>query len=356
VQWFDETRSDELVPQARADIDQARAERPGLPAIDVAEAFYRYYVGRDWTAALAMADAALAKDPSNGDALFVRSLLLRRLGRRDEAIATAQRRLELDPASATAINLVADHLHFYRRYRDAVAQIDAFLPRMAAGDPERDGLVRFRGYFAYLIDGDREAFWQRLETVRPKLTDAQYRGVRYTFGDPSAEGIAWLQSKGETWQKADEGALYPTALDVALDADYLGDVKLRDAALEDVARLYATLPQKVMDRPYTLAHHAHFLALRGDKEGARAEVERMLALTTPDKDATATGQVGMFGALALAQAGETPRALDLLEASIGLPGVQPALVYNDAFLRKLLGSEPRYQALMKQIAAKFEKL
>ena len=356
VQWFDETRSDELVPQARADIDQARAERPDLAAIDVAEAFYLYYVGRDWAAALAMADAALAKDPSNGDALFVRSLLLRRLGRRDEAIATAQRRLELDPASFTSINLVADHFHFYRRYRDVIAQIDAFLARQPAESPDRDGLVRARSYFVYLIDGDREAFWQRLETLRPKMTDAQYFGARYGFGDPSVEDIAWLQGKGEAWQKADEGALYPTALDVARDADYLGDAKLRAAALEEAARLYATLPQKVMVRPYTLAHHAHFLALRGDVDGARADVERMLALTTLDKDATATGQIGMFGALALAQAGETSRALDLLEASVGQAGVHPALVYHDAFLRKLLGNEPRYQALMKQIEAKFEKL
>jgi TolB-like protein len=356
VQWFDETRSAELVPQARADIDQARAERPDLPAIDVAEAFYRYYVGRDWTAALAMADAALAKDPSNSDALLVRSLLLRRLGRRDEAIATAQRRLELDPASVSALNLVFDHDHFYGRYRDAFAQIDAFLSRMPPDDPDRDGLDRFRNYIVYLIDGDLEGIRRRVEALRPKMTEAQYVGARFTFGDPSPERIAWLQSRGEPWQKADEGALYPTALDVAREADYLGDAKLRDAALDEAARLYATLPQKVMDRPYTLAHHARFLALRGDRAGTLADVDRMLALTTPDKDATATGPIGMFGAQALARVGETARALDLLEASIWLPGVHPTLIYHDAVWRKLLGAEPRYQALMKQIETRFEKL
>ena len=48
--------------KARADIAQARAERPGLVAADVAEALYVYYGETDYARALEIVDRALAAD------------------------------------------------------------------------------------------------------------------------------------------------------------------------------------------------------------------------------------------------------------------------------------------------------
>jgi TolB-like protein/tetratricopeptide (TPR) repeat protein len=356
VLWYDETRSAVLVPQSRADIDRARREQPDLPVVDVAEAFYRYYVDRDWTAALAMADRALAKDPNNVDAIGIRGFLLRRLGRRDEALAAGERRFELDPGSTTAAFSLLDLYSFYGRHREATRTIDSVLARLPADAPDRDDLEGYRVFTVYLRTGDRAQALRSLEAARGSMPEALYLERRFGLSDPSAERLAWLAARPDPWQPADDGALYPSALDVAIEADALGETAVRDRALDEAARLYATLSPKVMERPYTIVHHAAFLALRGDRAGAAAEAQRALDASTPDRDATATGQVGLRAAWALARAGETERALEVLEFALRQPGNPAAVVYHEAYLRKVFGDQPRYQAAMKSLEAQFETL
>ena len=63
-----------------------------------------------------------------------------------------------------------------------------------------------------------------------------------------------------------------------------------------------------------------------------------------------------LAAYVLARAGAKARAVDLLEAIHAMPyrGLIDTRIRDDVYLRKLLGDEPRYQALIAKIEANFE--
>ncbi len=355
--WFDETLSASLVPQVEADIARVRAERPDLLELGIAEAQHLYYIKRDWPAALTKIEAVLARDSNDAAAHRVHGFLLRRLGRVGDATAAMQRNVALDPGNPIAQSSYIDMLQFAGRVRDAIGVLDAFIAKRSVDGANLATFQGFRSFLVYRLTGDRARFQADIEVARSVATDqAAWLAQRYLAQDPSAERIAYYKTRTAAFQPSEDGALYPSALDIALDADYLGDAAERDRALGEAAKAYATVPPAVLARPFSMAFHAWFLALRGERAAALAEAERALAAATPKLDATATAGVSEIIAPLFAREGETERALDLVEATLANPSSFKEGLLHDPVLRKHLASVPRYQALMKQIEARFEKL
>lgn len=360
--WFDGTRLVELAAQARADIDRARTERPGLPEIDIAESEYIYRVLRDYPAALAIVERVLASDVNNVEALGLRGAVLRRLGRAEESLAAARRHRELDPNNPnTAIGLV-DILGFYGKYREAIGVLDEAMTRLPPdATSDLENLERWKVNLSFMLTGDVEALVHWAESKQSRTPEVEE--VLWAARGPSVERLAYLASLRDEWAKQANSLVYPMALNVALDADFLGDRAALQQALDEAERLYATLAPEVMALPQVYAHHAQLLALSGESAAAIAEVERAINALPPGEDVLIASNIRSTAVFTLARAGAEDRAIEVAENLMNAQrsgGLQlqtlGAFDYHDKIYQALLGDDPRYQALLKKIEARFEKL
>jgi tetratricopeptide (TPR) repeat protein len=113
--------------------------------VDAATAFTRAAQSGDWPAALRAADALLRRDPASPALHYNRGLVLRRLGRLDEAVAAHEAALARSPDHANA------------RFERAACLLD--LGRLAAVE------AGFADYLA-VVPGDADA---RLNRARIRL-------------------------------------------------------------------------------------------------------------------------------------------------------------------------------------------
>jgi tetratricopeptide (TPR) repeat protein len=355
---FDETRRAELAPRAHADIVQARGERPELLEVDVADAFCTYYVDWKIPEALAIVESVLARDPNHPDALMLQAWLLRRHGRFEEGLESLQRRLELDPNNPVSIGSLSEHMFFMHLFRDQIELVDAGLERLQGEQPV---FVWDRVMAEYEMTGDREralAVLERLRDRAPAETVEEIHDYVVSLGaGPTAAGLAEAAARSGEWSNWVVGRVtYPVALDLAMDADYLGDVPQRDRLLAQAADMLATQEPAQRIKPGALLFHARLLALKGDHAAAIAQVEQVLSESRDIPDPFDRVSLEWLATYVLARAGAGTRAVELLEAIHAVPyrGLSDTRIRDDVYLRPLLGDEPRYQALIAAIEANFD--
>ena len=127
---------------AYAALAQARLKDQPIPDLEVTEAAARHALAlepgsaeahsvlgrillgyhRDWEGARRELQKALALDPGNADAHYQYSLYLAALGRHAEALASAERARELDPASMMVGSVYAWYFYLDHRFDEAIRQ------------------------------------------------------------------------------------------------------------------------------------------------------------------------------------------------------------------------------------------
>src|SRR5262249_12710230 len=115
------------VAAAKAGVDQALALDPHLPEVHFAVGYYRYYVQRDFTGALAELRQAEQALPNDSDVVKTIAFIQRRLGRWDEALRGLRRAIELDPRDMDGYHNLALTYEALRRFPEALATVDRAL-------------------------------------------------------------------------------------------------------------------------------------------------------------------------------------------------------------------------------------
>lgn len=350
--WFNDTDAKRLALQARADIDQAKAEQPNLLEAQLAEAYYVYYVERDYSAALQLTERALHDAPNEIGALRAYSLLLRRVGRLDEATAIARRALELDPADPAAHFGVVDMLAFDNpASREAIALADAAIERFPRAQTER-----LRLYRAIAISALTGAPMRRADLLADDISE---REVDMFFGFapadlPTAQSLARLQAKQEAWCD-----IAPCAVWLAREAQYLGDPVVFAEALDAASRFYAA--ERVAPSYYGRgidfdAGHTYYLALSGAPTEQLVQLVEQTMAEVRESEPLDADFYAVFLAKALAAAGERERALALFNTSGPNNNWLPIAFYQDPYLQRWMQDDPEFAALRERVAAKFEPL
>ena len=90
---------DEL-QQAYDALSHAKSLAPNLPETLVAEGYYHYWGNLDYAPAIAAFDRALQREPGNYLALRGKAYALRRFGQLEQAVATLDTLISLDPLYA----------------------------------------------------------------------------------------------------------------------------------------------------------------------------------------------------------------------------------------------------------------
>jgi len=121
---FNTDRSIRRKEQARHAMERAVALGPDLVATRLAQAFFHYRCLNDYAAALQDLDAADRIAPNLAVIHDTRGLLLRRLGRLEEAIGELNKALALNPRSAEEVWTVAETYAALRKYDEANENFD----------------------------------------------------------------------------------------------------------------------------------------------------------------------------------------------------------------------------------------
>ncbi|HJR54367.1 MAG TPA: adenylate/guanylate cyclase domain-containing protein, partial [Gemmatimonadota bacterium] len=118
----------------RAALDRAAALAPDARETKLAEGVYLYYARADFAGAADRFSAILRRQPDDAEALDWQGLVLRRLGRWDEALGSMERARDADPRNSGIVSNLGVTLLHLRRYDEAERYLDEALVLSSSDD------------------------------------------------------------------------------------------------------------------------------------------------------------------------------------------------------------------------------
>jgi TolB-like protein len=106
--------------KAKEDIRKALELNPKLTELKIAQAYYYYFVNREYDKALKVIDELKKESPNMADLYTLASYVLRRQGKWQESINEAKLGIRLDPYNAQSINDIANTYQLLRQYDNQI--------------------------------------------------------------------------------------------------------------------------------------------------------------------------------------------------------------------------------------------
>jgi TolB-like protein/class 3 adenylate cyclase/Tfp pilus assembly protein PilF len=331
-------------------LNEARRLKPKLAEVLLADAYFEYWVKRDYDGARVKFEELSAKWPSNADVLTALASIARRQGRWEEGSAYFERAVAIDPLRPGRRLKAAEAQFAMRDFAGALRQLDASLQHW----PQAPGSLPFITKKALIFQAlgrldDADALLKGLapepdgELVQPIAYQALLRR-RY---DDAIHLLDELLKRDEA-----EGSVGRTSIDLNLA---LGDLRrLSGDAAGAKANYRQALDESRMDlakQPENADIHS-YLALSYCGLGDRAEATKYAALavkTVPvAKDALSGAYYLDIQARVWARFGERDAAIPAIKALMKLPAplpLTPALLRLDPDFDKLQ-TDARFTALL----------
>lgn len=347
MHWFGHDASTERRRRAGEDADRALALDPRLVEAHLARAMHLYHGSRNYEAALKELEVARGLAPGNADALFWTSMIYRRQGRWNEAVATLERTTSLDPLNPQFLHDLGETLVLMRRYDEASARL-ARLVHLDPGDP---GLPVWVAYNDFLRTGDLAPLEMAVAAVPPAY-------------DPGCEISLWRWNVAFYQRRYAAAAEAMGACKEALVQSSAGEPVPKDYLIARAqwlasgrkasplaTRVRAQFEQTLAARPElpgTRLGLAYMLVMLGEREQALAEVDRALTALPVSRDALFGAQMLVLAAEIRANAGAEAQALDTLGQALRLPnGGNVEELRRDGGLDPLRNN-PRFEQILAQ--------
>ncbi|WP_029920117.1 hypothetical protein [Nevskia soli] len=264
-------------------VQQAQRLRPSAAETLAAQAYYQFYVGRDYEAAGRSFELALRQAPGNADTISALAFLSRRQGRWprsldyfDQALALDPRNLEyLDQAVTTAAGTGNFDLawRYYQRCRD-----------VAPGEPSVQGL----GGWLHLAQGRPDLAESLLNGVAADPSDLRtilVLGFQQLFQRHYAEGAALMRKYLERLQPAQHREHAFLVFQLGEFQRMSGDT---DAARASYRQAGADAAEVLAEQPRNAAllnRQALIHARLGDMAAAMDDSRRAMQTVPPGGDA-----------------------------------------------------------------------
>ncbi len=339
--------------QAARAVEQAAALRADSGEARLARANHLYQSYRDYAGARRELAPALARLPNDPEAHALFAYLERREGRIEESVAAMRRALELDPRNASLSLQQRLSLVRLRRFDEAFRLMDAAL----AANPGDFSLRFERARLERQARGDTAPLRRLLYSPEAEANVRDLALQRWNLAFYERDYPAALQAIAAHPQPrvVTAGYVRPRSYYEGRARQLMGDADgarpLLLAAREECAALARENPEDEK----AVSVLARVESLLGNREEALRLSERACELMPPTRDyAEGIGMQEKLMYVCIA-AGETGRALDLLEYLFRVPSdVSPGTLRVDPDMDPIRG-EPRFQAILARYPASAAK-
>jgi len=336
---------------ARTTLDNALRLQPDLLETQLAEAYYHYFVERDYDSARQIFEQIRQREPNNSEALRALALIARRQGRWDESLTRFQEAIELDPRNLRTLVWCADTYIALRQFSTALKSCDRALEIAPT-----DGSALGRKAAIYQAMGQLKEADAVLAKIGANLSDALVVGTaayQLVLQHRYPAAIALLQS---SLAKLSAAAVVERFDGLSALGDvqrFAGDAANARGSYSQARELGEAGLRIQPDNAFLVAGVAAINAGLGNKDVAIKEAEHAIELLPASKDALFGPALEEAKARVLACLGEKDGAIAALQHLLttpygtNSPPITPALLRLDPAWDPLRG-DPRFQKLCEE--------
>jgi TolB-like protein/Flp pilus assembly protein TadD len=326
-------------------LNTAQKLQPNSPETLLAQAYYQYWVLRDYELAKATFGRVRKLLPGSSNVSGALALIARRQGHWDESVAYWEQTLALDPRNTGALANAADTYAMLRQFPAALKTYDRLLD-LVPNDPDT---VASEARI-YQAEGNLEQAGKLLAGVNAQtpsfnafLTKMNQLFLERHFD----EAIRLIHSRLTESRDLLEFERLFEPLFLALAQEYAGDIAGARATAQQILRPLETLCQKDPDNPNFAEALSLTRAVLGQKDAAIKEAERAIMLLPSGKDAVYGPTYEENLAVVEVLVGDKKRAIPRLQRLLEIP-------YSNCLTPALLRLHPQWDPLRADPA--FQKL
>jgi TolB-like protein/class 3 adenylate cyclase/cytochrome c-type biogenesis protein CcmH/NrfG len=333
-------------------LNTAQKLQPNSPETLLAQAYYQYWVLRDYELAKATFGRVRELLPGSSEVPGALALIARRQGEWDQSVAYWEQTLALDPRNIQWLGLAAETYRMLRQFPAALKTYDRVLdivpndPNTVASEAE-----------IYQAEGNLEQAGKLLAGVNAQTHSFNVIGTKTNqliLERHCDEAIRLIQSRlAESRDLSDIERLFnPFFLVFAQEC--AGDIAGARTTAQQLLPPAKTLGKKDPDSPPSATALSLIHAVLGEKDAAIKEAERAITLRPSAKDAVDGPVFEENLAFVEAMVGEKDRAIPRLEHLLTIPYINcvtPALLRLDPKWDPLRG-DPRFEKIVASLAPK----
>jgi TolB-like protein len=326
-------------------LNTAQKLQPNSPETLLAQAYYQYWVLRDYEHAKATFGRVRELLPGSSDVPGALALIARRQGRWDESVAYWEQTLALDPRNTEWLPLAADTYALLRQFPAALKTYDRLLD-IVPNDPET---VASEAKI-YQAEGNLEQAGKLLAGVNAQtpsfiafLTKMNQLFLERHFD----EAIQLIHGRLTEYRDLSDIERFFNPFFLVLAQEYAGDTGGARATAQQMLRPLETLSQKDPDNPNFAQVLSIIHAVLGQKDAAIKEAERAMTLLPTVKDAVDGPRAEENLAYVEVLVGDKDRAIPRLQRLLEIP-------YTNCLTPALLRLHPQWDPLRGDPA--FQKL
>jgi len=323
----------------------AQKLQPNSPETLLAQAYYQYWVLRDYDLAKATFDRVRELLPGSSDVPGALALIARRQGHWDESVAYWEQTLALDPRNTGALANAAGTYAMLRQFPAALKTYDRVLD-LVPNDPDTlaakariyqaEGNLEQAGKFLTGVNAQTPSFNAFLTKMNQLFLERHFD-----------EAIRLIHSRLiESPNVSDIDRLFNPFF-LVLAQENAGDIVGARATAQQMLRPLETLCQKDPDNPTFAQALSQIYAVLGQKDAAIKEAERAITLLSTVKDAVDGPGAEYNLAIVEVLVGDKNGAIPRLQHLLQVP-------YNNCVTPALLRLHPTWDPLRGDPA--FQKL
>jgi len=331
-------------------LNTAQKLQPNSPETLLAQAYYQYWVRRDYELAKATFGRVRELLPGSSDVPAALALIARRQGQWDQSVAYWEQTLTLDPRNTQWLGLAAETYAMLRQFPAALKTYDRVLD-ILPNDPDTIASEAK----IYQAEGNLEQAGRLLAGINAQTHSFAVISTKINqlmLERHCDEAIRLIQGRlAESSDLSDLERLFAPFF-LVFAQECAGDIAGARATAQQLLHLLETLGKKDPDNPNFAAALSLIHAVLGEKDAAIKEAERAITLLPSVKDAVDGPTHEENLAFVEARFGDKSRATltlqHLLEISYS-NCVTPALLRLDPKWDPLRG-DPRFQRLSQEPA------
>ena len=329
-------------------LNTAKKLQPNSPETLLAQAYYQYWVLRDYELAKATFGRVRELLPGSSDVPAALALIARRQGHWDESVAYWEQTLVLDPRNIEWLKNAAETYGMLRQFPAALKIYDRVLD-IVPNDPDTVAVeARIYQYEGNLTQAGKLLVGVNAQTpsINAYLTKKDQLILERHFD----EAIQLIHNRLNELRDLPEIERLFNPFFLVLVQQYAGDTVGARATAQQMLGSLETLCQKDPDNPNFAQVLSVIRAVLGQKDAAIKEAERAIALLPSGKDAVAGPKAEETLAFVEVLVGDKNRAIPRLQRLLEIPyaiPLTPALLRLDPHWDPLRG-DPAFQKLCEE--------